>query len=181
MAEEKKEQKQKKPEVVDRAKKTDKSEKAEKPKRPQEAFDEHETLVRILSYDIPGSRNLYAGLTRIKGVSWAISNAVCLKLKFPRNKKVADLTKDEIKQIETFLRELPVYDFLKNRRTDVESGKTSHFYGTDLDMKRDFDIKRLREMKSYRGVRHALKQPVRGQRTRSHFRKAKKAMGVKKK
>jgi small subunit ribosomal protein S13 len=48
-------------------------------------------------------------------------------------------------------------------------------------MKRDFDIKRLREIKSYRGIRHALKQPSRGQRTRSHFRSKKKAMGVKKK
>jgi small subunit ribosomal protein S13 len=166
-----KEQKQKKPE---------KAEKAEKPRRHEE-IDEHETLVRIFGYDIPGSKNLYTGLTRIKGISWTISNAICLKLAFPKNKKVVELTKDEIRKIEAFLKELPVYDFLKNRRTEVESGQTGHFYGTDLDMKRDFDIKRLREIKSYRGIRHALKQPSRGQRTRSHFRKKARAMGVKKK
>ena len=91
------------------------------------------------------------------------------------------MSKSEIQKIETFLEDIPVYDFLKNRRTDIETGKTGHFFGTDLDMKRDFDIKRLREIKAYRGVRHALKQPVRGQRTRSHFRTKGRAMGVKKK
>ena len=40
---------------------------------------------------------------------------------------------------------------------------------------------RLKEIKSYRGLRHSLKLPVRGQRTRSHFRTKGNAMGVKKK
>ena len=162
-------------------KKVEKAEKAEKSKRPDLAREENEVLIRILGFDIPGSKNLYAGLTRIKGVSWTISNAICLKLGFPRSKKVSELSKEDIKKIEKFLEELPVYDFLKNRRTDIETGQTDHFFGTDLDMKRDFDIKRLREIKSYKGIRHALKQPVRGQRTRSHFRKRGVAMGVKKK
>jgi small subunit ribosomal protein S13 len=170
-----KKEKQEKP-----VKKTEKAEKVEKPKKHEER-EEHEMLVRILGYDIPGSKNLYTGLIRIKGISWAISNAVCIKLGFPKNKKVSELSKPDIQKIENFLETLPVYDFLKNRRTDIETGKTEHFFGTDLDMKRDFDIKRLREIKSYRGIRHALKQPVRGQRTRSHFRKKARAMGVKKK
>ena len=170
-----KQEKQEKP-----VKKTEKAEKVEKPKKHEER-EEHEMLVRILGYDIPGSKNLYTGLIRIKGISWAISNAVCIKLGFPKNKKVSELSKPDIQKIENFLETLPVYDFLKNRRKDVETGKTEHFFGTDLDMKRDFDIKRLREIKSYRGIRHALKQPVRGQRTRSHFRKKARAMGVKKK
>lgn len=171
---EQKEQKQK------AEKKPEKAEKAEVKKKHEER-DFSEVLVRILGFDIPGSKNLYAGLTRIKGVSWTISNAVCLKLGMAKNKKVSELSKDEIKRIEKFLENLDVYDFLKNRRKDEETGKTDHFYGSDLDMKKEFDIKRLRGIKCYRGVRHALKQPVRGQRTRSHFRKKGQAMGVKKK
>ena len=50
-----------------------------------------------------------------------------------------------------------------------------------LDIKKEFDIKRLREIKSYRGIRHSAKLPSRGQRTRSHFRKKGIAMGVKRK
>jgi small subunit ribosomal protein S13 len=70
---------------------------------------------------------------------------------------------------------------MRNRPADPETGESGHFLGTDLEMKRDFDIKRLKEMKAYRGARHAAKQPVRGQRTRSHFRKKSMAAGMKKK
>ena len=149
-------------------------------KRPQE--EELDTLVRILGYDIPGSKNLYVGLTKIKGVSWTVSNAVCVKLNFPRSKKIAELSKEEIHKIEEFIRALTIPDFLKNRRFDLETGETKHFIGTDLDMKREFDIKRLIKMKSYVGIRHASGQPVRGQSTRSHFRKRehKKSTGIKK-
>lgn len=149
-------------------------------KRPQ-IEETNEVLVRILGYDIPGSKNLIVGLTRIKGVSWAISNAVCLKLNMSKAKKISELSKAEIQQIESFLKNPQVYDFLKNRRLDRESGETKHYFGSDLDIKREFDIKRLKEIKSYKGLRHALKLPVRGQRTRSHFRNKGVAMGVKRK
>lgn len=142
---------------------------------PQE--EKNEILVRIFGYDIPGSRNIFSGLTRIKGISWTISNAVCLKLGYPRTKKISELTNEDITKIEEFLKNINVYNFLKNRRSDVETGVTSHLYGTDLDMKKEFDIKRLKEIKSYKGIRHSLGQPVRGQRTRSHFRKNRKVSG----
>lgn len=50
-------------------------------------------------------------------------------------------------------------------------------------MKREFDIRRLKKIRSYRGLRHATGQPTRGQRTKSHFRAhgKKKAVGVQKK
>ena len=150
-------------------------------KKKPEAREETEILVRIMGYDIPGSKNIYSGLTRIKGVSWTISNAACIKLGFSKAKKISELSKADIQKIEKFFETLPVYDFLKNRRSDIETGETAHYYGTDLEMKREFDIKRLRGIKCYRGIRHALKQPVRGQRTRSHFRTKGRAMGVKRK
>ena len=143
--------------------------------------DRSETLVRILGYDIPGSRNLIAGLTRIKGVSWSISNAACLKLGFARTKKILELPKEDIAKIESFFKSLSLPDYLKNRRSDPETGEVKHHFGSDLDIKKEFDVKRLKEMRSYRGLRHALKLPVRGQRTRSHFRKKGIAMGVKRK
>ena len=66
-----------------------------------------------------------------------------------------------------------------NRRKDIESGETKHLIGSELELQKEFDIKRLKKIRSYRGLRHALGQPVRGQRTRSHFRaKKRKAVGV---
>ena len=155
------------------------AEEKEKEKPEEKPEEEHETLVRIMGYDIPGSKNIYTGLTRIKGISWAISNAVCHNLKILKTKKISELSKEDIKKIEDFLNELPISDFLKNRRSDPETGETSHYYGHDLDMKKEFDIKRLRKIKSYKGIRHAASLPVRGQRTRAHFRAKGKAVGVK--
>ena len=150
-------------------------------KKPVREEEQNEVLIRIFGYDIPSSKNIYSGLTRIKGISWTISNAICLKLGYPRTKKISELSNEDITKIEEFLNVLPVYAFLKNRRFDLETGETSHIYGTDIDMKKEFDIKRLKEIKSYRGIRHALGQPVRGQSTRSHFRKQGRAVGVTKK
>ena len=78
---------------------------------------------------------------------------------------------------------LPIPNFLKNRRFDPETGETTHYVGTDLEMKHEFDIKKMIKIRSYKGVRHASGQPVRGQKTRSHFRsrKNKQAVGLKKK
>ena len=98
-----------------------------------------------------------------------------------KNKRISDLTKQEILKIETFLKNPDLKDFLKNRRNDFETGKSSHNITTDLEMKKDFDIRRLKKIRSYKGIRHAQKQPVRGQRTQSHFRQKRLAVGIKKK
>jgi small subunit ribosomal protein S13 len=140
-----------------------------------------ESLVRIAGRDVPGSKKVLAGLTKIKGVGWAISNLACKKLGIPKDKKIIELSKDEIKKIEEFLKNIDAPDYLKNRRNDPETGETKHFVGTDLEMKKDFDIRRMKKIRSYKGIRHTNKLPVRGQRTRSHFRKKGQAVSVQKK
>jgi len=143
-----------------------------------------EKLVRILSKDIPSKKKVYAGLTRIKGVSWTFSNAVCRKLGINKKKRIEELSKEEIKKIEEFIKFPDVPPFLKNRRRDIHSGEDVHLNGADLDLQKEFDIKRMKKIKSYKGKRHMEGAPVRGQRTRSHFRKERRktgAVGVSKK
>ncbi len=140
-----------------------------------------ESLVRIHGKDIPGNKSIYIGLTYIKGISFSLSNAVCRILKFDKKIKISDLTKKQIEEIEAFLQKPQIYDYLKNRRRDYDTGESKHLLTNELDMAKDFDIKRMRQIKSYKGMRHALKQPVRGQRTRSHFRTTGVSVGVKKK
>ncbi|MEK6792846.1 MAG: 30S ribosomal protein S13 [Nanoarchaeota archaeon] len=151
-------------------------------KRQQQKEEEYfDSLVRIYSKDVPGNKQTYIGLTYIKGVSWAISNAICRILKIDKKIKISELSKTQIESIEAFLQKPQLYNYLKNRQRDYESGDSKHVLTNELDMVRDFDIKRMRQIKSYKGMRHALKQPVRGQRTRSHFRTTGVAVGVKKK
>jgi len=147
--------------------------------KPKEKMGER--LVRIMSTDIPGNIGLYPGLARIKGVSWSLSNAVCIKLKMDKKKKIGALTEEEIRKISEFIKNPNIPIFLFNRRKDFDTGEDKHLVTNDLDLKKEFDIKRLKKIKSYRGIRHAAKQPLRGQRTRSHFRTNKgKAAGGKK-
>ncbi len=141
-----------------------------------------EKLIRILSKDIEGGLNVYVGLTKIKGISWAMANAICRTLKLDKKRKIGSLTKEEIDKINDFIRNPKMPQYMLNRKTDVETGENKHMIGTDLELQEEFDISRLKKIRSYRGQRHALGLPVRGQRTKSHFRKnKKKGVGIKKK
>jgi len=154
-----------------------KMEQQEKPKgRPEVKIDDTR-LIRILGKDIYGSKKVYLGLTSIKGISWAFSNALCIKLGINKNKQIQELTEDEIKKITEFVKNPKLPTFLMNRRKDYDTGADKHLYGSDLDLQKEFDIKKLKKIKAYKGIRHSLGQPVRGQRTKSHFRSNKKKSG----
>jgi len=98
-------------------------------------------------------------------------NAICNHLNLDRKRQIGTLNQDEVKKIESLLdnpEELP--QWILNRKKDYETGKNLHLTGSDLSLSKEFDIKRLKRIRSYRGLRHAIGQPTRGQRTRSHFR-----------
>ena len=141
-----------------------------------------ERMVRILSKDIEGKTAVYVGLTKIKGISWSLSNIICKKLKIDKKKKIGSLTEKEIAEIVEFVKNPKIPKYLMNRQNDFETGEDNHLIGTDLDLKKELDIKRLKKIKSYKGYRHTMGQPVRGQRTKSHFRSnRKKGSGIKSK
>lgn len=141
-----------------------------------------ERIVRILSRDIEGGMTIYSGLSKIKGISWGFSNAICHALKIDRKRKIGSLSEDEIKKISEFVKKPALPSYVLNRRKDRETGEDRHLTGTDLDLTKEFDIKRLKQIKSYRGIRHTLGLPLRGQRTRANFRKNRsRGVGIKKK
>ncbi|MBR9701488.1 30S ribosomal protein S13 [Candidatus Pacearchaeota archaeon] len=149
-------------------------------KKPEQKAEER--IVRIASKDIEGGMKIYAGLTKIKGVSWGLSNAACKILKIDKNKKIGSLTKDEVKKITDFIKNPKVPSYILNRQQDFESGEDKHLVESDLELRKEFDIKRLKKIKSYRGFRHMSGLPMRGQRTKSNFRRNKpKGAGIKKK
>src|SRR4030042_1799215 len=152
----------------------------QKPKVEKEKYEER--IVRILSKDLEGKFKVYVGLTKIKGISWSLANAICKALNLDKNRKIGSLSKQEIEAIEKFIQkpQMPIYLF--NRKMDMGTGENKHLTGSDLELQKEIDISRLKKIKSYRGYRHVMGLPVRGQRTRSHFRKnKKKGVGIKKK
>jgi len=140
-------------------------------------------IVRIANTDIDADKSLLFGLTGIHGVGYAMAHAICVDLGLGETKKMGSLSSDDVKRIEEFLikgykGELPVW--ILNRKRDYESGEDMHLVGSDLRLRREFDIRLMKRLKTYKGIRHSLGQPVRGQRTKSHFRRGG-AVGVMKK
>ncbi len=141
-----------------------------------------ERVVRILSEDIEGKMSILSGLTKIKGVSWSFSNAVCNALKLQKNRKIGSLSDEEVKKISEFIKNPQIPSHVLNRRKDLDTGKDMHLTSSDLDLKKEFDIKRLKKIKSYRGMRHSAGLPTRGQRTKGNFRPNKsKGAGIRRK
>jgi len=148
-----------------------------------EQKEEIRYLVRIANTDLDGTKPLYNALTKIKGISYMFSNFVTSAADVDKKKKTGLLSDAEIKKIEEVIKSPADYNppsWMLNRRKDFETGKDLHLIGSDLDFAHDTDVKIMKKMKSYKGVRHILGLPVRGQRTKSNFRKNKgKVMGVK--
>ena len=141
-------------------------------------------IVRISGVDVKGETSLLVSLDRIKGVGRSLANAVCRIHNLDRNRKIGTLTDDEIKKIEETLKnpaKFGIPSWMFDRRKDLESGEDRHLVGADLKFMQEQDIKRMIRIKSYKGVRHMFGLPVRGQRTRSSFRKGRTVGVVRKK
>lgn len=132
------------------------------------------SITRIANTDLDGNKQIYHALRKIPGVGYMFSNAVLQTADIPVNKKVGELGESEIKKIEAVIKDpighgLP--SWIVNRRKDSNDGKDRHLVITDLKLRREFDVRMMQKIKSYKGIRHAIGQPVRGQRTKAHFRK----------
>ena len=108
-------------------------------------------MARLAGVDLPAKKRTEIGLTYIYGIGRTRSNSLCHRAGVDPNKKVADLTEDEVNRIRQIL--------------EAEGAVEG-----DLRKEVSMNIKRLIEMGSYRGLRHRRGLPVRGQRTHTNAR-----------
>lgn len=128
-------------------------------------------FVRVANTDLEGKKNIAYALTKIKGIKYSFASAICSILNLDVNKKTGYLSEEEIKKIDSVLKNPDkVPRFMYNRKIDIETGNDRHLIGANLKLTNEFDIKRLKKIRSYIGMRHSAGLPVRGQRTRSNFR-----------
>lgn len=140
-------------------------------------------IVRIGEADLHGGKKLLPSLRNIKGISFTLANAVCTVTKIDGEMQVGDLTNEDIKKLEDAVRNPQKYNipgWALNRRKDLDTGEDKHVVGSDLRFQKDQDLKHLKKIKCYRGIRHSAGLPVRGQRTKGNFRHGK-TIGVRKK
>ena len=108
-------------------------------------------MARISGVDIPNQKRVEIALTYIYGIGLTSSKAILAKTGIDPDKRAKDLTEDEISKL----------------RDEIENN-----YKVEGELRREvaLNIKRLVEIKCYRGVRHRKGLPVRGQRTKTNAR-----------
>jgi small subunit ribosomal protein S13 len=108
-------------------------------------------MARIAGINIPLNKRVEIGLTYIYGIGRPTSNEILAQLGIEPDRKVRDLTDDEVSKLRDLI----------DRDLVVEG---------DLRRERSQSIKRLMEIGSYRGIRHRRGLPVRGQNTKTNAR-----------
>ncbi|MBX4209969.1 MAG: 30S ribosomal protein S13 [Mollicutes bacterium PWAP] len=107
-------------------------------------------MARVLSVEIPNNKRVVISLTYIHGIGQTTAKTILENANVDENTRVKDLTNEQLTSIRSFAKK----------------------YKTGGDLRRDtaFNIKRLMEIKSYRGLRHRRGLPVRGQVTQKNAR-----------
>lgn len=134
-------------------------------------------IVRIADTDVDGTRRIADAIQAVNGVSHSFANAVAHHVAVDPETQIGALEDDEIAAIAEVIRnpdEHGIPSWLRNRRKDRETGEDKHLIGADLMLKEEFDIRRMKEISSYKGRRHEMGLPVRGQKTKSSFRSGEK-------
>lgn len=104
---------------------------------------------RIAGVDIPLEKRIAVSLTYIKGIGHVLSSEIIERVKLDPNKRTKDLTEVDVRNLNSIIEK----DFT------VEGELRQQVFR---------NIKRLKDIRCYRGIRHKLGLPVRGQRTRTN-------------
>lgn len=144
---------------------------------------EFKHIIRIKGTDLEGSKKVTYGLTKIKGVGVSMANTIVKIGDLKADTRLGNLTDAEISKIDDIISDFSKYSIpsrLVNRRKDVDSGRDIHLITADLTLRTKNDIDFMKNIKSWKGIRHSLGLKVRGQRTKCTGRTGR-SVGVKKK
>lgn len=108
-------------------------------------------MARISGVNLPLNKQVHIALQYIYGIGDHYADKICKDLNIERSKRVNNLSDEEVLKIRELI----------DAKYTVEG---------DLRRELSLNIKRLRDLGTYRGVRHRKKLPVRGQRTSSNAR-----------
>lgn len=108
-------------------------------------------MPRIIGVNIPEDKRVEVSLTYLKGIGLALSKEILAELGIDGNRRAKELTTEELGKIQKLIE--------KKYKVEGELGRIIMM-----------NIKRLKEIGCYRGLRHAKGLPVRGQRTKTNNR-----------
>lgn len=129
-------------------------------------------IVRVCETNVDGTKKIRQALLKVKGVGYALANAVP-KMSGFGNVRIGSLTDEQIEKMEDVVKNPVKYGFpahMVNRIRESFTGESHHLVESELTLAVKTDIDFMKKIRCYKGVRHEIGQPVRGQRTRSSFR-----------
>lgn len=129
-------------------------------------------IVRVCETNVDGTRKIKQALLKVKGVGYALANATP-KMSGFGNVRIGSLTDEQLEQLEDVIKNPVKYGFpahMVNRVRETFTGESHHLVESELTLAVKTDIDFMKKIRCYKGVRHEIGQPVRGQRTRSSFR-----------
>ncbi|MEX2684042.1 MAG: 30S ribosomal protein S13 [Candidatus Sigynarchaeota archaeon] len=127
-------------------------------------------IVRVLGTNIDGNRLLVYGLSEVQGIGIRFATSMVRILGLDASKRIGFLDDQTLAKLEDIAKNPLKYNipgWMLNRRKDYRTGDDRHIVSSDLAYIKKLDIDRLRRIKCWRGIRHALNLKVRGQRTRT--------------
>lgn len=137
-------------------------------------------IVRLHGTSLDGTKTLPYALCDVKGVGIRVARAIVKVVGLDPSLRLGNLSDAEIKRLDDALenpaaRGLPAW--MLNRRRDARTGDDLHMLTSDLTLRVKEDIDLMREIRSWKGERHARGLKVRGQRTKTTARKGR-SIGV---
>ncbi len=107
-------------------------------------------MARVAGVNLPKDKRIEIALTYIYGIGRSTSKEILATLRIDSNIKAKDLSETEVQRLREYIAKMPTEG--------------------DLRRKVSMDLKRLKDINSYRGFRHKRGLPVRGQQTRTNSR-----------
>jgi len=130
-------------------------------------------IVRMAETDLDGTKKLKAGLAKIKGIGLPLGTAITRAVGMDPDTVIGTLTDEQLAKLEAAVKDpakVGIPSFMLDRQADTADGKNKHLVSSILTLTKKFDIDGMKKIRCYKGVRHELGLPVRGQRTRCSFR-----------
>jgi small subunit ribosomal protein S13 len=158
--------------IEDATKKAEKA-KEKKPEKKIKVIEGVRGVVRLAEMNLDGTRRVRNAVLGIKGIGKSLANSIVMISGIDPNVLLGSLTDEQIQKLEDAIKNPSKYGVpyhMLNRRLDPSTGENRHLVSSELSFTVRGDIDFMKKIRCYKGIRHELGLPVRGQRTKSSFR-----------
>ena len=148
-------------------------EKEKKPEKKRKMLEGVRGIVRMSEMDLDGNKKTRNAILGIKGIGKSLANGIVTASGLDSEALLGSLNDEQIHILEDVIKNPLKYGIpyhMVNRRFDPSIGENRHLVSSELKLAVKSDIDFMKKIRCYKGVRHELGLPVRGQRTRSSFR-----------